>query len=227
MMIQAILTDIEGTTSSISFVKDVLFPYARQHLADFIKNNREMPEVKHWLEETCKEVQQPTLDENGVIDVLIEWINQDKKITPLKALQGLIWEAGYKNQDYQGHIYPDVVEHLKRWKENNLKLFVFSSGSIKAQKLLFTHTAFGDLTPLFSGYFDTTIGAKQQAESYQAIAQQIGISPEQILFLSDIVGELDAAKAMGMQTTCLVREETLHNNCEHPQVRNFNELVIS
>jgi enolase-phosphatase E1 len=226
-MIQAILTDIEGTTSSISFVKEVLFPYARQHLADFIKNNREMPEVEHWLQETRKEVQQPTLDENGVIDVLIKWIDQDKKITPLKALQGLIWEAGYKNQDYQGHIYPDAVEHLKRWKENNLKLFVFSSGSIKAQKLLFTHTSFGDLTPLFSGYFDTTIGAKQQAESYQAIAQQLGISPEQILFLSDIIGELDAAKAAGMQTTCLVREETLHNNCEHLQVRNFNELVIS
>ncbi len=102
-MIQAILTDIEGTTSSISFVKDVLFPYARQHLADFIRNNREMFEVKHWLEEIRKEIQQPTLDENGVIEVLIQWIDQDKKITPLKALQGLIWEAGYKNQDYQGH----------------------------------------------------------------------------------------------------------------------------
>jgi enolase-phosphatase E1 len=226
-MIQAILTDIEGTTSSISFVKDVLFPYARQHLADFIRNNREMSEVKHWLEETRKEVQQPTLDENGVIEVLIQWIDQDKKITPLKALQGLIWEAGYKNQDYQGHIYPDAVEHLKRWKENSLKLFVFSSGSIKAQKLLFAHTTFGDLTPLFSDYFDTTIGAKQQVEAYQKIAQQIQISPEHILFLSDIIGELDAAKAAGMQTTCLVREGTLHNNCEHRQVRNFNELVIS
>lgn len=226
-MIQAILTDIEGTTSSISFVKDVLFPYARQHLADFIKNNREILEVKHWLEETRKEIQQPDLDEQGVIDILIKWIDQDKKITPLKALQGLIWEAGYKNQHYQGHIYLDAVEHLKQWKDKGLNLFVFSSGSIKAQKLLFGYTAFGDLTPLFSGYFDTTIGAKQQVESYQAIAQQMGISSEQILFLSDIIGELDAAKAAGMQTTCLVREGNLHNNCEHLQVRNFNELVIS
>lgn len=226
-MIQAILTDIEGTTSSISFVKEVLFPYARQHLADFVRNNRETPEVKHWLEETRKEVQQADLDENGVIEVLIQWIDQDKKITPLKALQGLIWEAGYKNQDYQGHIYPDAVENLKRWKENNLQLFVFSSGSVKAQKLLFAHTAFGDLTPLFSGYFDTMIGAKQQVEAYQRIAQQIQISPAHILFLSDILGELDAAKAAGMQTTCLVREGNLHNNCEHRQVRNFNELMIS
>lgn len=226
-MIQAILTDIEGTTSAISFVKDVLFPYARQHLADFIKNNREMPEVKHWLQETRKEIQQPNLDEQGVINILIQWIDLDKKITPLKALQGLIWEAGYKNRDYQGHIYQDAAEHLKQWKENNLKLFIFSSGSIKAQQLLFAHTAFGDLTSLFSGYFDTTIGAKQQVKSYQAIAQQIGILPEQILFLSDIIGELDAAKAAGMQTTCLMREESLHNNCEHLQIRNFNELVIS
>jgi enolase-phosphatase E1 len=226
-MTQAILTDIEGTTSSISFVKDVLFPYARQHLADFIKNNREMPEVKHWLEETRKEVQQPDLDEQGVIDVLINWIDQDKKITPLKALQGLIWEAGYKNKDYQGHIYPDAVEHLKQWKDKGLNLFIFSSGSIKAQQLLFAHTAFGDLTPLFSGYFDTTIGAKQQVGSYQVIAQQMGTLPEQILFLSDIIGELDAAKAAGMQTTCLMREGNLHSNCEHPQVKNFNELMIS
>ncbi len=226
-MIQAILTDIEGTTSSLSFVKEVLFPYARQHLADFIRNNREMPEVKHWLEEIRKEVQQSNLDENGVIDVLIGWIDQDKKITPLKALQGLIWEAGYKNQDYQGHIYQDAFECLQKWKQTGLKLYVFSSGSIKAQQLLFAHTAFGDLMPLFSGYFDTTIGAKQQVESYQAIAQQIGISTDHILFLSDIIGELDAAKAAGMQTTCLVREGNLHNNSEHLQVRNFNELVIS
>ncbi|MEY3219114.1 MAG: hypothetical protein RIT27_471 [Pseudomonadota bacterium] len=226
-MITAILTDIEGTTSSLSFVKEVLFPYARKHLADFIRNHREMPEVLHWLEETRKEVQQPDLDEQGVIEILIQWIDQDKKITPLKALQGLIWEKGYQNNDYQGHLYQDAFECLQKWKQNGLKLYVFSSGSIKAQQLLFAHTAFGDLTPLFSGYFDTTIGAKQQPESYQRIAKEIGITTENILFLSDILGELDAAKTAGMQTTCLVREGTLHNNCEHSQVRNFNELEFS
>ena len=226
-MIKAILTDIEGTTSSLSFVKDILFPYARKHLADFIRNHREMPDVKYWIEETRKEVQQPSLNEQGVINVLIGWIDQDKKITPLKALQGLIWEKGYQNKDYQGHLYQDAFECLQSWKKKGLQLYVFSSGSIKAQQLLFAHTAFGDLTPLFSDYFDTTIGAKQQPESYQRIAKEIGITTEHILFLSDIMGELDAAKTTGMQTTCLVREGNLHLNCKHHQVRNFNELELS
>ena len=150
-MIKAIVTDIEGTTSSLSFVKEVLFPYARANLADYVRGHKDEPQVKTLLLETCKEVG-AELDIGQIIAQLIQWIDEDKKVTPLKSLQGLIWEAGYQKGDFKGHVYPDAVACLKAWKAKGLDLYIYSSGSIYAQKLLFAHSEYGDLTPLFSGY---------------------------------------------------------------------------
>ncbi len=160
-MIKAILTDIEGTTSSLSFVKDVLFPYARAHLATYVQQHQHEEAVKDILE-ASQQVVGETLALEAAIAQFIEWIDEDKKVTPLKALQGLIWEAGYDQGDFKGHVYDDAVQNLQRWHAQGLSLYVYSSGSVYAQKLLFAHTEVGDLTPLFSGYFDTTVGGKRE-----------------------------------------------------------------
>lgn len=222
-MIKAIVTDIEGTTSSLSFVKEILFPYARTHLADFVRNHAHDSVVQALLLDTS-EIVGEKLDTEQAISQLIKWIDVDKKITPLKSLQGLIWEAGYQQGDFKGHVYPDVAEQLKKWHEHGFALYVYSSGSIHAQKLFFAHTEYGDLTPLFSGYFDTYIGGKKEVSSYQHIAENIGLPGNQILFLSDIIEELDAAKAAGFATIQLVREGSVDNQVNHPQVISFVEV---
>jgi enolase-phosphatase E1 len=222
-MIKAIVTDIEGTTSALSFVKDVLFPYSRARLADFVHKHCSEPVVRAQLD-AVRQVAGRNLDDAGAIQQLIAWIDEDRKITPLKALQGMIWEAGYRQGDFHGHVYEDAVRHLRRWKEQGLHLYVFSSGSVLAQKLLFGHTEYGDLTPLFSGYFDTTIGAKREAESYRAIAREIGLPPMEILFLSDIIEELDAARAAGMKTCWLTRADAGGSDNGHPRARHFDEI---
>jgi len=222
--IQAIVTDIEGTTSSLSFVKDVLFPYAREHMQAFIKENHHREDVEPLLQDVNREAgRELNLDE--AIAQLNQWIDADKKITPLKALQGLIWEHGYHNGDFHGHIYPDAYHCLKQWQEQGIKLYVYSSGSVYAQKLLFAHTEYGDLTPLFSGYFDTLIGHKQDAQAYRAIVEQLQLPAAQILFLSDIKGELDAAREAGMQTVWSMREGKSEDP-SHPQVQNFDEIQL-
>lgn len=225
-MIQAILTDIEGTTSSISFVKDVLFPYARQHLPAFIATHTDQPEVQHWLHETAKEAGLVSASRHELIALLQRWIDEDRKATPLKALQGLIWEDGYRNGEYQAHVYPDVAPKLSAWKQADIDLYVYSSGSVTAQKLFFAFSAAGDLTPLFSGYFDTETGPKRDPNSYRSIAIAIGTPAEEILFLSDVVEELDAARAAGMQTTLLARAPaTCPPACAHPCVKDFDAIV--
>ena len=224
-MTKAILTDIEGTTSSLSFVKDVLFPYARERMAEFVRQHAQETLVKKELEEV-RRLNGKNLNESEVADQLIRWIDEDKKITPLKSLQGMIWEDGYKKNDFKGHMYEDAVRHLKQWQQAGVRLYVFSSGSVQAQKLLFAHTEYGDLTPLFSGYFDTTIGNKREAGSYRKIAGAIGTAPGDILFLSDIREELDAARAAGMQVTWLVRDGVTDPGATHRQVRNFDEIRL-
>jgi enolase-phosphatase E1 len=224
-MTKAILTDIEGTTSSLSFVKDVLFPYARERMAEFVRQHAQEATVKKELEE-ARRLSGKNLNESEVIEQLIRWIDADRKITPLKSLQGMIWEDGYKKGDFKGHLYEDAVRHLKKWKQAGIRLYVFSSGSVQAQKLLFAHTEYGDLTPLFSGYFDTTIGNKREADSYRKIAEIIGSPPGDILFLSDIKEELDAARVAGMQVTWLVRDGVPDPNATHRQVRNFEEITL-
>lgn len=222
-MIRAILTDIEGTTSSLSFVKDVLFPYSRARLAEFVRAHNTDPEVRHALDDVRREVN-AALDDDAVIAQLIRWIDEDRKITPLKALQGLIWETGYARGDFHGHIYPDALEQLRAWRNDGLRLCVFSSGSVKAQRLLFGHTEHGDLTPMFDGYFDTTIGSKKEPEAYRRIAAAIGLPPREILFLSDIKDELDAARAAGMSTYWLIRAGAIPSAPEHSVARGFDEI---
>lgn len=223
-MIRAILTDIEGTTSSLSFVKDVLFPYSRARMAEFVRAHAAEPAVRAQLDQVGKAAGRPLTDDEAVSQ-LLAWIDADKKITPLKALQGMIWEAGYRHGDFRGHVYDDAVHGLRAWKDRGLRTYVFSSGSVLAQKLLFGHTASGDLTPLFSGYFDTTVGGKRDAAAYSAIAKAIGHPPTEILFLSDVREELDAARAAGMRTTQVLREGVTPA-IGHAQVRTFDEIVV-
>jgi enolase-phosphatase E1 len=222
-MIRAILTDIEGTTSSIRFVHDVLFPYAREHMAEFVRCNAEDVHVVPHLNDVRLEAG-TDLDLEGIIRQLISWIDADEKATPLKALQGMIWEAGYQKGDFTGHIYPDAARRLRTWHGAGISLYIFSSGSTQAQKLLFGHSDVGDLTPLFSGYYDTRTGNKRDPAAYRAIAADIGLPPEDILFLSDICEELDAAHTAGMHTTWLVRDGMPDGSTTHPQVAGFDDI---
>jgi enolase-phosphatase E1 len=222
-MIKAILTDIEGTTTSISFVFDVLFPYARKHIAEFVRSNLDKPAVQQELEAINQEVGQQ-LSAEQAIEQLTDWIDQDRKLRPLKALQGMVWKQGYVEKDFTGHVYPDAVEHLSQWHDEGIKLYVYSSGSVPAQKLLFGYSDFGDLTPLFSGYFDTRIGMKRYSSSYKKISTEIGLDAEQILFLSDSVEELDAACGAGMQTAWLVRDKQDIIESGYPICHDFSEI---
>ena len=224
-MIKAIVTDIEGTTSSLLFVKDVLFPYARANIADYVRNHADEPQVKPLLDDVCKEAGLE-LSLEQIIIRLVQWIDQDKKVTPLKSLQGLVWEAGYRQGDFKGHLYPDAAANLKAWKAKGLDLYIYSSGSVYAQKLLFAHTEYGDLTPLFSGYFDTHIGGKREQKSYGNIAEQLALPANRLLFLSDIKEELDAAKAAGFQTLWLTRDSTPDPQAEHRQVSSFDQISV-
>jgi enolase-phosphatase E1 len=215
--VTAILTDIEGTTSSISFVKDVLFPYARRALPAFVAEHGSEPEVRRWLDIVAAE-NGGVCDDRMIVEVLQGWIDEDRKHTALKALQGMIWSDGYRGADFTAHIYPDAAPALHRWKEAGLPLYVYSSGSVPAQRLFFGHSDAGDLTPLFSGWFDTQVGGKREADSYRRIAQDIGHAPANILFLSDIVEELDAARDAGLQTALIDRRE------DYPQPRQGEEV---
>jgi len=197
-MTRAVLTDIEGTTSSIAFVTDTLFPYAKANLRDFVTRN---PEVSApWLDAVRTE------EPGDPVDTLLRWIDEDRKATPLKTLQGLIWAEGYADGTLKGHVYRDAADALKRWHDAGIALHIYSSGSVAAQKLIFGHSNEGDLTPLFSGYFDTTSGPKKEAESYRTIARAIGEAPGDILFLSDNIQEIDAAREAGMQAIHIDRE---------------------
>jgi enolase-phosphatase E1 len=229
-MIKAIITDIEGTTSSISFVKDVLFPYAAQKLPTYVREHEQDPAVLEQLRATAGLSGVDAGDMEALIEQLLQWIREDKKITPLKALQGLVWQYGYEQNAYRAHIYPDAVQQLKRWHAQGIPLYVYSSGSIHAQKLFFQYSEAGDLTSLFRAYFDTTSGPKQEADSYRNIAKAIGLPANEFLFLSDIEGELKAAKEAGIHTCWLVREKdspcwgTDLNLSPHSVVTGFDQI---
>ena len=226
MSIRAILTDIEGTTSSIDFVHQTLFPYARAHLRHFLRAHARRPEVAvhvHAVAET--EGRQLTLEDAA--DVLERWIAEDRKATPLKALQGMVWAEGYAAGELKGHVYADTPEYLRRWHAQGLRLYVYSSGSVEAQQLIFGHTDYGDLRPLFSGYFDTRVGGKREAGSYRRIVEQIGLPAGEVLFLSDIGEELDAAREAGLVTTQLLRDEKAKPFPQHPAARDFSEVALS
>lgn len=225
MPIQAILTDIEGTTSAVSFVYDVLFPFAASRLPSFLREHQATPEVAAQIEAVRAEAGEPDANLDRVIDILLGWMREDRKATPLKALQGQVWQKGYESGELKGHVYPDAVAALKRWHAEGYRLYVYSSGSIQAQKLIFGCSEAGDLTGLFSGYFDTTSGGKRDAESYRAIAGAIGLPAEHVLFLSDVAAELDAARDAGMATCGLARGNALE--ADHPVVNSFDCIEVS
>jgi enolase-phosphatase E1 len=200
-MIAAIITDIEGTTTPIAFVHDVLFPYARNHLSDFLSAHGDDPEVVALLAEVV------ALQSGPPMETLLQWMDIDAKHTPLKALQGLIWRHGYESGAVRGVLYPDIEPCLRNWSAAGIGLYVYSSGSEAAQRLLFRHSTSGDLTAWFGGFFDTRMGPKREADSYRRILAQIGRPAEQVLFLSDVEAELDAAAQAGLATWQIVRPD--------------------
>lgn len=222
-MIRAIVTDIEGTTSDIRFVHNVLFPYARERLAAFVTSQQFAEPVKSILDNLRGEIDSPEATTAELIDTLFVFMDQDRKSTALKALQGIIWQEGYVNGDFTGHLYPDVLPALEKWKSQGLDLYVYSSGSVAAQKLLFGYSDEGDITHLFSGYFDTHIGAKREAQSYMNIAAQLSLPPSSVLFLSDIHQELDAAEQAGLRTVQLIRGDN-DAASHHHQVHRFDDI---
>jgi enolase-phosphatase E1 len=222
--VKFILTDIEGTTTSVSFVYDQLFPYFRNNIYK-IKNLIHLEEVKEALEQTQKLASEEHIILENIdqqIAQLLKWSLEDKKITPLKTLQGILWEEGYASGEIKGHVYPDVAQALENWKSNGIELGVFSSGSVAAQKLIFGYSVNGDLTPYFSVYFDTKTGGKREVATYNKISDILELQPDTILFLSDIVEELQAAKEAGFQTIQLVRPENTAN--WEKSVHDFSEL---
>lgn len=199
--VEAVLLDIEGTVTPISLVRDRLFPYARARLATYVSDHAAEPEVAEILAQT--RALEPEADP---IAALTRWSDLDQKVTPLKALQGLIWRDGYAARDLVAQFYPEVPAMLRYWKREGLPLFVYSSGSEEAQRGIFGHSQDGDLTPLFGGFYDTRLGPKREAASYSAIRAKIGLPAGLILFLSDVEAELDAAETAGFRTCQIVRE---------------------
>ncbi len=198
----AVLTDIEGTTTPIAFVHRTLFPFARDRLPDFLAAHAANGAVAALVEEVRRmEPGRPP------IQTLLGWMDADAKVTPLKELQGLIWREGYAAGTLHAEVYPDIAPCLRAWHAAGVRLAVYSSGSVEAQKQLFAHTKAGDLTGLFGGFFDTRIGGKRDTHSYRAIAQDLALPHGDILFLSDIDAELDAAETAGLCTCQLVRAE--------------------
>ena len=222
---QFILTDIEGTTTSISFVYEILFPYFRNNINN-LKELQHLQEVQEAFQQTVeltKEAEGVNLtNTDEILNKLLEWSIADKKITPLKTLQGILWEEGYKTGLIKGHVYSDVAENLKNWKNKGIQLGVFSSGSVAAQKLIFKYSELGDLTTYFSYYFDTKTGGKREAKTYLKISEEIDILPANILFLSDIKEELEAAEIAGYQTIQLIREGVKENWKSY--ATNFSEI---
>ena len=215
-MTTTILTDIEGTTGSISFVREVLFPYARRELPRFVREHGHEPDVRRWLDQVATE-QGAMCDDAVIVEVLQGWIDEDRKHTALKALQGMIWADGYRRADFTAHVYPDAVAALRRWHADGHRLAVYSSGSVPAQRMFFGHSDAGDMLPLFEAFFDTEVGGKREAASYARIASELGTNPGTILFLSDVVAELDAAREAGMRTVLVDRLE------DYPQPRSAAE----
>jgi enolase-phosphatase E1 len=224
--VRAVLTDIEGTTSSLAFVKDVLFPYARDALPGFVRAHE--LELKALSNDIAATVGKTNLTTQETIDTLLQWMDEDRKVTPLKTLQGMVWKRGYESGALRSHVYEDAVRALRQWHAQGLQISVYSSGSITAQKLLFSHTPYGDLTPLFSGYFDTTTGPKLESRSYEKIAESLRIAAKSIVFLSDHAGETQAAAAAGMQTVLVVREETASSSesAQSALARSFDEIAL-
>lgn len=203
--VRAVVTDIEGTTTPLAFVHEVLFPYARARLARFVTENEADGQVAAALADARELGGIEGADTDATVRLLLSWLDEDRKAGPLKLLQGLIWRKGYEEGVLKGEVYEDAAAMLRRWHDRGLCLFVYSSGSEEAQRLIFGCSDKGDLAPLFEGFFDTRIGAKIESGSYRAIAERAGLDAGAMLFLSDHAGEIAAAKEAGMQVVQIDR----------------------
>ena len=227
--IRGVLIDIEGTTTPVSFVYQVLFPYAEARLEETCARAAGSPPIAAAvaaLEEEFRSESAAPREFGGGAPYARWLMSRDRKSTGLKMLQGLIWEHGYHDGSLRAQVFADVPGALRAWHRAGLRLRVYSSGSVLAQKLLFAHTDHGDLTALFEGYHDTTTGAKKEAASYRKIADAYGLDPHAVLFLSDVPAELDAATEAGLRTALLERpgNQPVDPRCPHRRYRSFEEL---
>ena len=233
--VRGILLDIEGTTTPISFVHDVLFSYARAHARDFLTNNIASDEVRadvsmlfeeHALDVVSDNNPPPLTEEIDSLAAYVEWlIDHDRKSTGLKSLQGKIWRHGYLDGSLKSQVFADVAPAMERWREAGLSVSIFSSGSVLAQQLLFAHTDAGGLTEFIDKYFDTNTGKKGEADSYRRIALEMGFEPSEIVFISDVVAELDAAEEAGMKTLLSIRPgNAIEPPTEHRLIESFDQL---
>ena len=238
--IAAIILDIEGTTTPIAFVTGTLFPYARRHLRDYLREHAASADMDSLIERFQAEwgrdkeagapawVDTPPAARVESVAAYGVWLmDRDRKSTALKALQGLIWQDGYRRGEIVGEVFDDVPSAFERWREMGLPIGIFSSGSVLAQTLLFRHSSAGDLTRYLRWQFDTTTGAKADPESYRRIAADIGAAPGAVLFVSDAIAELDAARSAGMWTILSIRpgNATLASDNGHRRVTSFDEVL--
>lgn len=231
---RCILLDIEGTTSSISFVYDVMFPYVRKHLAGFLAEQWDDAVVQDCLPLLARDVRQDldswldpdsSVAQRQVAEAVIELMDGDVKATGLKKLQGCIWKNGFESGQLVAHVYDDVEPAIRRWNADGIDVRIYSSGSVEAQKLFFGHCIAGNLLDWFAGHYDTTSGSKKESTSYVAIATDSGLDAGDILFVSDVAAELDAARAAGMQTVLCVRPGNQEQpGCPHPRINDFTEI---
>ena len=220
MSARGILLDIEGTSTPIAFVYDVLFPFARRHIAGYLEH-ADLTSLKSEHDEDIRLGHGAPSWEAGPSEYVYWLMDQDRKSTALKDIQGKIWLKGYESGELHGEVFPDVPPALERWHREKIDVRIFSSGSTLAQRLLFSSTNAGDLTKFLNGYFDTTTGPKNEPSSYRRIANAFGIPASQILFISDITRELDAARLTGMQTLLCIRPGN------HPQPANDHRPITS
>lgn len=228
-MVHYILMDIEGTTTSLAFVHDVLVPFAKSRVGSFLEDHHHNPALLSWTAQCQDTVQheegtRPSYKELPA--VLHRWIEQDRKHPGLKAIQGMIWEEGYTTGAFTTDLYDEVVPCLQQWREQGIDLGIFSSGSEQAQRLLFGHTHQGDLTSMFSHFFDTSVGSKRGPSAYFAISQAIGHPPANMLFLSDVEAELDAARSAGFHTTQIARPGTTPST-RHSVCADFSSINLN
>ena len=234
-----VLLDIEGTTSSIDFVHQTMFPFARQRVASFVRAHRGSETLDHCIELLANDLGHASVaswldgdaatNEQTIIDAVTKMIDQDIKATGLKQMQGIIWKDGFHSGELVAHLYEDAAPAMKCWKAAGLDLRVYSSGSIAAQKLFFGHSVAGDLLHLFSAHYDTTTGPKKESESYRKIVADIDCDPNRIVFISDVPAELDAAKEAGLQTVLSLRPGNAPVADQHAYlaIESFESLSIS
>jgi enolase-phosphatase E1 len=228
--VRHVIVDIEGTTSASAFVYDVLFPYARERFAPWIEAHASESETAAVIASVGAEIGVADPAHDQVVTALTDWTDADRKVTPLKTLQGLIWEQGFANGDLTSHFFPDAITALSNWHDAGLPISVYSSGSVLAQRNWYAHSPAGDLTGWMSGYYDTAnAGPKREASAYRAIAEAIGADPGSLLFCSDVVAELVAASDAGWQVVRVRRAGEPHavEDSTYPEVHEMTEIHLA